>query len=78
MQKQLTITLDADVYDGLFTVVGSGRISDFIEQLVRPYVTQQHLDLDAAYAQMAQDEESEQLALEWADNLIGETLDETW
>ena len=37
MQKKLTITLDAQVYKGLHTNIGKGRISKFIEDLVRPY-----------------------------------------
>lgn len=39
MQKKLTITLDERVYEGLYDVVGAGKISRFIEDLVRPYVT---------------------------------------
>lgn len=38
MQKKLTITVDERVYDGLHSVVGRRRISQFIESLVRPYV----------------------------------------
>ena len=38
MHKKLTITVDAEVYDGLHQVVGAGRISGFIEDLVRPHV----------------------------------------
>ena len=44
MHKKLTITVDAEVYDGLYRTVGAGRISHFIEELVRPYVVD--LDLD--------------------------------
>ena len=38
MQKKLTITLDEQVYEGLYAVVGRGDISRFIEDLVRPHV----------------------------------------
>ena len=38
MQKKLTITIDEDVYAGLYRVVGRGKISKFIESLVRPHV----------------------------------------
>jgi len=55
VQKKLTITVDQKVYEGLHSVVGRRRISRFIEDLVRPRVSQQHLE--AAYKQMAQDEE---------------------
>jgi predicted CopG family antitoxin len=74
MQKKLTITIDENVYRGLHTVVGRGRISRFIENLVRPYVI--HQDLDAAYREMAQDEEREAQALEWAEATIGDVGDE--
>ena len=70
MPKKLTITLDEAVYDGLYRVVGPRRISGFIERLVRPHV----LNLDGAYAAMAEDEHREVEALEWSEALIGETL----
>ena len=38
MQKKLTITLDAQVYEGLHRMIGARRISRFIESLVRPHV----------------------------------------
>lgn len=75
MQKKLTITIDEEVYEGLYRVVGSRKISKFIEELVRPYVTQQ--DLEAAYAEMAQDEAREAAALEWAEATVGDVADET-
>ena len=68
MSKKLTITLDEAVYDGLYRVVGPRRISRFIERLVRPHV----LDLDAAYAAMAEDEDREAEALEWSESLVGD------
>jgi hypothetical protein len=74
MQKKLTITIDADVYDGLQTVVGKRRISRFIEALVRPYVSRK--DLEAGYKQMAQDEAAEAGALEWAEATLGDVADE--
>ena len=76
MQKKLTITIDQDVYEGLYTVVGARRISRFIEELVRPYVITP--DLDAAYAEMAADEVQEAEALAWAEATIGDVGDETW
>jgi siroheme synthase (precorrin-2 oxidase/ferrochelatase) len=65
MQKKLTITIDEEVYNGLYATIGSRRISQFIETLVRPYVVQP--DLETAYAQMAQDEQREAEALTWAE-----------
>ena len=75
MQKKLTITLDEKVYEGLHTVVGRRRISRFIEDLVRPKVSRQHLE--EAYKQMARDEEREAGALEWAEGTVGDVADET-
>jgi hypothetical protein len=74
MQKKLTITLDEEVYDGLYAVVGPRRISRFIEDLVRPYVIPS--ELEAAYQQMAQEEEREATATEWVEALIGDFADE--
>jgi hypothetical protein len=75
MQKKLTITVDERVYNGLHTVVGPRRISQFIESLVRPYVVGK--DLDVAYQQMAADEAREAEALEWAEATVGDVADET-
>ena len=68
MSKKLTITLDDSVYDGLYRVVGPRRISRFIERLVRPHV----LDLDDAYAAMAQDEDREAEAEVWSEALVAD------
>jgi predicted CopG family antitoxin len=62
VQRKLTITIDEEVYEGLYQVIGARRISRFIEGLVRPYVTTP--DLDAAYAELAADEARESEALE--------------
>ena len=70
MRKKLTITIDEEVYDGLYRVVGPRRISRFVEKLVRPHVMSE--ELEQAYAQMASDEEREAQALEWADALVSD------
>jgi predicted CopG family antitoxin len=75
VRKKLTITIDEEVYKGLYTVIGPRRISRFIEELVRPYVMLP--ELEAAYEQMAQDEEREAGALEWAEATVGDVSDET-
>lgn len=75
MQKKLTITVDKRVYEGLHTVVGRRRISQFIESLVRPYVLGK--DLDIAYKQMASDEARETEALDWAEATVGDVANET-
>ena len=74
MQKKLTISVDEDVYAGLYRVVGPRRISQFIEDLVRPHVVGE--DLAAAYAEMAADEAREAEAEEWANALISDVADE--
>lgn len=70
MQKKLTITIEESVYRGLYARVGAGRISRFIEDLVRPHVLAK--ELDDAYAAMACDEEREEAALEWSEGLLGD------
>lgn len=75
MQKKLTITIDEQVYDGLYRVIGRRRISNFIERLVRPHVLD--TSLDAAYAEMAQDTEREAEALVWSEALLNDAGDET-
>lgn len=75
MQKKLTITVDEQVYDGLHSVIGQGKISRFIESLVRPHVVKN--DLESAYREMAEDEARETEALEWSEATIGDVADET-
>ena len=75
MQKKLTITVDEQVYNGLHSVVGSRKISQFIESLVRPHVIKH--SLEAAYREMALDEAREAEALEWSESTIGDVADET-
>lgn len=75
VQRKLTITIDAEVYERLHDVVGRGRISQFIERLVRPHVLRGHLD--SAYREMAAEEQREADAVEWADAMIGDVGDET-
>ena len=69
MQKKLTITVDAEVYDGFHAVVGRRRISRFLNDLARPLVVDQ--DLRAGYAAMAADEAREAEADEWTEGLVG-------
>ena len=66
MRRRLTITIDQDVYDGLYRVAGNRKISKFIESLVRPYVLKG--DLDEGYRQMANDTEREAEAMEWIES----------
>lgn len=68
MQKKLTITIDEQVYEGLYAQVGQSKISQFIESLIRPHVLPDNLD--AAYKQMAEDEVREAEALEWSEGVL--------
>jgi hypothetical protein len=74
VQKKLTITVDEAVYNGLYRTIGPRRISQFIEDLVRPHVVEPNLA--SAYAEMAADEAREQEAEEWSDSLLPDVADE--
>ncbi len=76
MEKELTITISEDVYQGLYKRVGPQHISQFIEDVLRSYVVD--ADLEAGYRQMAEDTAQEAEALDWAEALIGDVADETW
>jgi predicted CopG family antitoxin len=73
MHRKMTITLDEAVYEGLYRTVGKRRMSQFIEDLLRPHVMD--TALDEGYRAMAADEEREAEALEWANALIGDVTD---
>ena len=68
MQRKLTIMMDAAVYEGLYRTAGARRISQFIEDLVKPHVLEE--DIFAAYAEMAADEAREAEAEGWSNALI--------
>jgi predicted CopG family antitoxin len=70
VHKKLTITLDEEVYNGLHRKLGPRKISQFIENLVRPYV--ESTDLENAYRQMSKDVERETEALDWIEGTIGD------
>jgi hypothetical protein len=74
MHKRMTITLDEAVYEGLYRTVGKRRISQFIEDLVRPHVL--GTSLDDGYRAMAADEEREMEAREWSNALVKDISDE--
>ena len=74
MTKKLTITIDDEVYDGLHRRIGRRRISRFLESLARPHVVD--ADLESAYRAMAEDEQRESEAEEWAEATVGDVADE--
>ncbi len=71
MQKKLTFSIDETIYEGLYRIVGRGKISLFIENLVRPYVS------DEGYLAMSTDKEREVEAREWINALSGDMANET-
>ena len=73
MHKKMTITLDEAVYEGLYRIVGKRRMSQFIEDLVRPYVMD--TALDDGYRAMAADKAREVEAMEWCNSLSGDMAD---
>ncbi len=75
MHKKMTISLDEAVYDGLYRTIGKRRMSQFIEDLLRPHVLDSALD--AGYQAMAADETRESEAKEWIDALTKDVADET-
>lgn len=75
MSKRITITVDDAVYEGLRSVIGRRKISQFIESLVRPHVVPS--SLAKAYREMARDTRREAEAAEWADATAGDAADET-
>jgi predicted CopG family antitoxin len=74
MPKKLTISVDAEVYYGLHSVVGRRRISRFLNELARPHVVGKNLS--AGYAAMAADEAREVEAAAWSDGLILDVAEE--
>ena len=75
MQKKLTITVDEEVYAGLYKTIGARKISKFIEELVRPHVVRPNLE--SAYAQMANDKNREEEAMGWAETTFKDIAHET-
>jgi predicted CopG family antitoxin len=70
----MTITLDEEVYEGLYRTIGKRRMSQFIEDLLRPHVMD--TALDDGYRAMAADKAREKDALEWSNGLAGDMADE--
>jgi hypothetical protein len=73
MRKRMTITLEESVHAGLYRAVGKRRMSQFIEDLVRPHVVD--TTLDDGYRAMASDKAREVEAAEWCNALAGDMAD---
>ena len=76
MQRKLTISIDEKVYKGLYKVVGSGKISRFIEDLLRPHVVSK--ELEKAYQEMSRDKNREEEARQWSESHMRDVSDESW
>ena len=74
MHKKMTITLDEAVYEGLYRTIGKRRMSQFIEDLLRPHVMDS--SLDDGYRAMAADVEREADATAWCNALAKDMADE--
>ena len=75
MHKKMTITLDEEVYEGLWRTIGKRKMSQFIEDLLRPNVLGK--SLDDGYKAMAQDQAREAEAMEWTNALAKDMANET-
>ncbi len=73
MHRRMTITLDEAVYEGLYRTVGKRRMSQFIEDLLRPHVLD--TSLDDGYRAMAADQAREADAMEWSNGLANDMAD---
>ena len=73
MHRRMTITLDEEVYEGLYRTVGKRRMSQFIEDLLRRHVVD--TSLDDGYRAMAADTARESAAMEWCNALAGDMAD---
>lgn len=74
MHKKMTITLDEAVYEGLYRTIGKRRMSQFIEDLLRPHVM--GTALDEGYRAMAADSAREAEAAAWCNALAVDMADE--
>ncbi len=73
MHRKMTITLDEVVYEGLYRTVGRRKMSQFIEDLIRPHVVDS--SLDDGYQAMAADKTREAEAVQWCNALSGDMAD---
>ncbi len=76
MQKKLTISVSEEVYRGLYAKVGPGKISRFIDRLMRAHVVED--GLSESYALMAADAERERDAEEWTEHLTPGASNDSW
>lgn len=75
MHKKMTISLDETGYDGLYRTISKRRMSQFIEDLLRPHVLDSAMD--DGYRAMAEDSARESDAKDWSDALAKDMIHET-
>ena len=61
MQKKLTLSVNAEIYEALHKMAGKRKIGRFIENLVRPYIA----SADGLNERTAQEEEQDSAILPW-------------
>ena len=76
MSHQITITVSDEVYKGLQTVAGGRTMSELIEELARPIVSE--LNLEASYKNMILDDEREQEAAGWIERAMPSQCSSRW
>ena len=76
MHRRMAVTLDDEVCEGLYRRVGKCRMSQFIEDLLRPHVLDS--SMDEGCRAMDADCRRESEALEWCNALMGAQDDEAW
>ncbi len=74
MHKKMTITLDEAVYEGLYRTIGKRKMSQFIEDLLRPHVMD--TSMDSGYKAMAADKDREDEAMEWCNAIASDMTNE--
>jgi predicted CopG family antitoxin len=61
MQKKLTLSINAEIYEALHKMAGKRKIGRFIETLVRPHIASS----DNLPGRMVPDEEQESAIMLW-------------
>jgi hypothetical protein len=69
MIRQMTISVEEDVYDALAPLIAQHRLDDYISNLVRSHGGED--SSEEAYKAMAADIEREKEALEWCNASFG-------
>ncbi|MCQ0989190.1 hypothetical protein [Jiella marina] len=74
MRRKMTITIDAEIYEGLLRTAGQRDLNLVIENLLRPLVLDR--TLDDGYRAMAADDDREAEAQEWCEGLSADLANE--